>query len=71
MKPHRYTIRHRNEEAQCDHCGYPLYIGDTAYTHNDEVDCSRICAGRSAEPPTASGDNHQHQPATTNPITNQ
>jgi|Deesub1362A_J573_1020465.scaffolds.fasta_scaffold00751_14 hypothetical protein len=46
-KPHieRYRIE-RHYETECDYCGYPLYVGDTAlYVETvDAVACSMDCA---------------------------
>lgn len=39
----KYQIKHHIEEATCAHCGEPLYVGDTAYEHDDAVFCCRRC----------------------------
>lgn len=42
----KYTIADRTQEADCDECGYPLYVGDTAYYCDDNgaIYCSETCA---------------------------
>jgi hypothetical protein len=41
----KYTIADRTEETDCNNCGWPLYVGDTAYSDEGEqhVFCSRAC----------------------------
>jgi hypothetical protein len=41
--PERYCIRHRDEEAECCYCGYPLFVGDYAYEYGLAVYCSKGC----------------------------
>lgn len=41
----RFTIARHAEEGSCEHCGYPLYVGDSAVLSGDErFACSRSCA---------------------------
>lgn len=42
----KYTIKERGEECQCPECGYPLYVGDTAYETPDGEEsgfCCELC----------------------------
>ena len=41
-----YIIETREHETDCDTCGYPLVIGDTAYFNEQtsEVYCGKGCA---------------------------
>ena len=38
------TIRHHSEECDCDHCGFPMDVGDRVYWLNDEPYCTKVCA---------------------------
>jgi len=40
----KYEIRHSTEETDCDWCGMPLYVGDTAWEQAGRAYCSRHCA---------------------------
>ena len=39
-----YRIRHHDEESVCNHCGYPLYVGDSALEDNSGIYCCNQCA---------------------------
>lgn len=40
-----YRIQHHLQEAQCERCGWPLYLGDRArLTKWDRIACSVRCA---------------------------
>ena len=41
--PTRYRISHHTEEATCEWCGCPLYVGDWAYEYVLSVYCSKVC----------------------------
>lgn len=43
-----YVVRRPDEEVQCDHCGYPLYVGDRAVEDDrmNRVYCSEKCSER-------------------------
>ena len=45
----RYVIRHHSEETDCDWCGFPLYVGDSALESADRIFCSSGCASRYRE----------------------
>jgi hypothetical protein len=45
--PEKLSIRHQNEEGECCHCGYPLYVGDDGFEYVGELFCSISCARRS------------------------
>ena len=45
----KYRINTRHEECDCMDCGCPLFRGDSAYEHNNDVFCSKTCAKRSCE----------------------
>ena len=40
------VVKHHTEEAACDHCGGPIYVGDRLYHRADDPRawCSRHCA---------------------------
>jgi hypothetical protein len=42
--PERYRIRRYTEEADCNYCGCPFYVGDTAYEYCQAVYCSITCS---------------------------
>lgn len=43
----RFIIAHHSEEGVCEHCGWPLDVGDGAYLSDGEhMACSRGCAER-------------------------
>ena len=46
MNNYKYTISNRTEETECEVCGYPLYVKDTAIMDLDTslVYCSTVCA---------------------------
>lgn len=46
------TIKQHTEEAACDTCGAPLYVGDRAFYDLDRgaVYCGRKCAQADAPP---------------------
>lgn len=48
----RAKIQRRNEECQCDQCGYPMYIGDTVVYRDDYPYCSNGCARAADERPS-------------------
>jgi uncharacterized protein YukE len=39
----KYTIKDGGEECQCPQCGYPLYVGDTAYETPDGEESGFCC----------------------------
>lgn len=41
--PDKFAIRHHTEEAECNFCGCPLYVGDEAYEYVSDVFCSVTC----------------------------
>lgn len=43
-----YRVRRATEEAECEQCGNPIYMGETAYESGEHVYCSRDCAKRAA-----------------------
>ena len=49
MKTSSYKIGRIGEECQCEHCGYPMYIGDKVVVmadgqgEDDRPHCSREC----------------------------
>jgi hypothetical protein len=54
-----YFIKRHLDEGQCDLCGDPLYVGDTAYQDPDTwlLYCSKKCAlaDREQNPPKPAG----------------
>ena len=46
--PDRYVIGRPIEETECDWCGAPLYVGDTAIETSCGIYCSRVCASKVA-----------------------
>ena len=42
-------IRSHSEEADCDWCGWPMYLGDSAHYAREHVFCSPECADRYRE----------------------
>ena len=45
--PKKYQVHNRQEEGDCCFCGYPLYIGDTAYEYVGSIFCSIACCRKS------------------------
>lgn len=45
--PERYRILRPVDEAGCDDCGCPLYVGDSAYEFAGAVYCSVTCCRKS------------------------
>lgn len=43
-----YQVCRVTEEAECQNCGNPIYLGETAYESEERVYCSRACAKRAA-----------------------
>jgi hypothetical protein len=45
-RPLRGQIEHHTEEGACEHCGYPLYVGDAMYYFRNgrAIYCTRECA---------------------------
>ena len=41
----RYRISNRHEEADCNYCGCPLFVGDIAFAADNAVYCSKKCIG--------------------------
>ena len=45
MKIERYTIRSIFEEAECERCGWLMFVGEPAYDLDEtSIVCSRFCA---------------------------
>ena len=42
----KYIVLNKSEETECDYCGYPLFVDDTAIMDYDtlKVYCSETCA---------------------------
>lgn len=45
--PASYRINHHTEEASCNYCGCPLYVGDTVFEYVGDAFCSRSCCRKS------------------------
>ena len=45
--PKKYRIHNKQEEGDCQFCGYPLYVGDPAFEYVGEMFCSITCSRKS------------------------
>lgn len=45
--PEKYRIHNKQEEGDCQFCGYPLYVGDPAFEYVGEMFCSTTCCRKS------------------------
>jgi hypothetical protein len=45
--PGRYRVSGRNEEGDCNYCGFPLFSGDEAYEYVGGMYCSVSCCRQS------------------------
>jgi hypothetical protein len=43
--PVHYRVKHHSHETDCEKCGAPIDVGDSAYEYEDNVFCSLGCAG--------------------------
>lgn len=52
MKLSSYVVKHHTEEAECSHCGGPIYVGERAFHETGDeygpVYCSKRCAAYKA-----------------------
>ncbi|MEQ1830766.1 MAG: hypothetical protein ABL921_32750 [Pirellula sp.] len=45
--PEKVCVHNRQEEGDCCFCGYPLYVGDTAFEYVGSMFCSTTCCRKS------------------------